>query len=108
MIDFQSGPTSAIDCKSLPIDSEGWRTLVDCDKFRLRESAFDSRKGELTVDETGPVILTIPIGSAKLVWGSQSMDLPRASTVLIPSACPPCSLQLNSGGVALACHLPTS
>ena len=108
VIDFQSGPTSAIDRQSTPIDSEGWRTLVDCDKFRLRESAFDSWKGELTVDETGPVILTIPIGSAKLIWGSQSMDLPRASTVLIPSACPPCSLQLSSGGVALACHLPTS
>ncbi len=108
VIDFEAGPTSAVRREALVSDESGWRTLVDCDKFQLRESSGVEKPQSLMLDDSGPVILTIPIGSAQLSWGSESITLERATTLLIPAACPPCRLELNSETVALACHLPKS
>lgn len=108
VIDFEAGPASAVRREALVSDESGWRTLVDCDKFQLRESSGVEKPQSLMLDDSGPVILTIPIGSAQLSWGSESITLERATTLLIPAACPPCRLELNSEAVALACHLPKS
>jgi mannose-6-phosphate isomerase len=102
VIAFDRGPVDfvrPVEDASLP----GWRLLVDCDKFVLREARGES---PIVLPSHEVCILTIPSGVATLHSKGTTLALKRGESVLLPSACEGGTLELHSDSVALLATLP--
>lgn len=95
VMDYDSGPVTPI---AAGPTAPGWQTRVACDRFVLRSltqgSALSGGDGRWR-------LMTIPEGSAELVWDHETRSLGRGETILVPASGAPFRIELTGGGVAL-------
>ncbi len=101
VIDFDRGPVDFVR-RSAP-NTDGSITLVDCDKFVLREMVAP---GHTELPRHEATIVTVPRGRGSIHAASASMPLQQGESVLIPAACNQATLELESQSVALISTLP--
>ncbi len=93
--DFERGPVAPI--RTDP-NAEGWQTLVECDKFRLR--AISNGTGTVGGDNRFHII-TIPQGEATLVTESERLPLTPGTSVLLPAAHDAATIELAEDTIVL-------
>ena len=85
VIDFDRGPVQ----KQVPtVGSDGWKTLVECPYFRLREQDANGINARLITLQANnePVILMVTRGSIQLAGKSFDAQIAKqGDTVLLPS-----------------------
>ena len=101
VIDFERGPVELV----LPsqVDLLGARTLVECDKFTLKEYA---QSGSYSLPSMQLSIITVPKGNAILKTDQNEFELQRGQTILVPQACLSASLEIPAGTTILVSTLP--
>ena len=103
VIDFERGPVDF--ATPSPIGANGARTLVDCDKFTLREYSLP---GSYPFENRQLSIITVPRGNAVLRTGKNEYILERGQSILVPFACSSVMLDVPDGTTVLASTLPVS
>ncbi|MBB3207431.1 mannose-6-phosphate isomerase [Rhodopirellula rubra] len=93
--DFERGPVAPL--RADP-ETEGWQTLVECDKFRLR--AISNGTGTVGGDNRFHII-TIPQGEATLVTESERLPLTPGTSVLLPAAHDVATIELAADTIVL-------
>jgi len=101
VIDFQQGPVEFVS-RDDP-QSNGPRTLVDCDKFKLQEYAVE---GCFSLPDNQLSIITVPKGNSILAAGSNRFTLGHGQTMLVPYACVSTSLEVSPDTTVLVSTLP--
>jgi mannose-6-phosphate isomerase len=101
VIDYDSGPVDFVTRRA--IESDGSRTLVDCDKFTLKEYST-SGCFELQGDQV--FIVTAPKGNAELNCHGEMFPLERGQTLLVPFACSSIELTVPNDATVLVSTLP--
>ncbi len=103
VIDFDRGPVGFVPKPQIPL--AGGRTLVDCDKFMLKEFASP---GTFQLANKRLAILTVPLGNAILTTSMNRIVLERGQTVLVPFACQAITFEVPIGTTVLVSTLPES
>ncbi|MCM2369191.1 type I phosphomannose isomerase catalytic subunit [Aporhodopirellula aestuarii] len=93
--DFERGPVEPV---RIDRSSNGWQTLVECDKFKLRAISNGS---ESVGGDNRFHIITVPQGQATLITDSQRYDLTAGDSVLLPAAHDAVTLNLSDDTVVL-------
>ncbi|QEG01630.1 putative mannose-6-phosphate isomerase GmuF [Stieleria maiorica] len=93
--DYESGPVQA---RQSDPAIDGWQRLVACDKFEL--SSLEKGSGEVGGDQRFH-ILTVPHGTATLHTPTETMELSRGQSVLLPAAMPECSISVDAESTVL-------
>ncbi len=95
VIDFTSGPVKPI---RLSAGSDGWQTLVDCDKFGF--SMLSSGTASVGGDDRCH-LLTVPKGSACVRTDDGEITLSLGETVLIPASHGSVECEVTANGCLL-------
>ena len=101
VIDFERGPIEFVTRSQ--ITSANPQTLVDCDKFTLKEFACP---GTYRLDGKQLAIITVPKGNIVLNTNSNEISLERGQTVLVPFACQSATFEVSDGTTVLVSTLP--
>ena len=101
VIDFERGPIEFVPRPQTTIADA--QTLVDCDKFTLKEFAYP---GTYRLDSKQLAIVTVPNGKIVLRTSSNEFSLERGQTVLVPFACQSATFEVSEGTRVLVSTLP--
>lgn len=101
VIDFERGPIEFVSRPQSSIANS--QTLVDCDKFTLKEFACP---GTYRLDSKRLAIVTVPKGNIVLRTSSNEFSLERGQTVLVPFACQSATFEVSEGTRVLVSTLP--
>jgi len=101
VIDFERGPVEFVTPQLM--GTSGARTLVDCDKFTLREFA---QPGSFPLQNLQLSIITVPKGNAVLRTDKNEYVLERGQSIMVPHACAAATLDIPDGTTVLVSTLP--
>lgn len=105
--DYSIGPISP---QTPQVDEDGLETLVRCDKFVLKQAAFDAGSPGKTFtigNLTSPLIVTVVKGAVTLVCeDGWRFAAATGQSFLIPAVMPQLEIRGDAGAVILMAYLP--
>ena len=101
VIDFEQDPIEFV--TKPQISTADSQTLVDCDKFTLKEFACP---GTYRLDSNQLSLITVPKGNTVLRTSANEFLLERGQTVLVPFACQSATFEVSDGTTVLVSTLP--